>query len=445
MYISRVRLENIRGFHGARNVDLTLTRPDRSHAGWTVIAGRNGSGKTSLLRAIALAASGPHIARSVVPDFDNWLSTDSDAGLADVNLEVDRSVDPFESLQPMFSEVYAGLKWHTSTRGHSRKAMLRTKVTSDVAVAMSGPWQENRSGWLCVAYGPFRRLTGGTPDTQRLMSGPGPVARVASLFHEDASLAEGVGWLIQQHLRTFEEKPGARELRDAVLLLLADGLLPDGYRIKSVDSEGLHVEKNGNQFPLREMSDGYRVVTALVVDIVKQIHDAYGDLPLDTSGVVPAITAPGVVIIDEVDAHLHVSWQKRIGGWLKQHFPRIQFIVTTHSPYICQAADPGGLIRLPGPDENVAPTVVDEDLYERVVYGSGDDAALSELFGLDSPYSEDAEKLRRELVALEMVVLAGEADDEQIQRYKNLRKTLTSSQLARNDEVAARLMSRGAL
>ena len=59
MYISRVRLQNIRGFSGRRNVDLTLTRPDGSHAGWTVLAGRNGSGKTSLLRAIALTVGGP--------------------------------------------------------------------------------------------------------------------------------------------------------------------------------------------------------------------------------------------------------------------------------------------------------------------------------------------------------------------------------------------------
>ena len=47
----------------------------------------------------------------------------------------------------------------------------------------------------------------------------------------------------------------------------------------------------------------------------------------------------GVILIDEIDAHLHPAWQKRIGFWLKAHFPNIQFIVTTHSPFICQAAD----------------------------------------------------------------------------------------------------------
>jgi predicted ATP-binding protein involved in virulence len=97
------------------------------------------------------------------------------------------------------------------------------------------------------------------------------------------------------------------------------------------------------------------------------------------------VTAPGVVIIiDEVDAHLRVSCQRRIGTWLKAHFPNIQFIITTHSPYICLAADPGGLIRLPDPNEDKPPHVVGQDLYDRVVCGSGDDPVLSELFGLET-------------------------------------------------------------
>ncbi|GAA3650798.1 hypothetical protein GCM10022267_41410 [Lentzea roselyniae] len=64
MYVSQVKLGNIKGFHGAREVDLRLTRPDGSPAGWTVIAGRNGSGKSTLLQAIALTLGGPRGFRS---------------------------------------------------------------------------------------------------------------------------------------------------------------------------------------------------------------------------------------------------------------------------------------------------------------------------------------------------------------------------------------------
>ncbi|MEV0899677.1 AAA family ATPase [Actinoplanes sp. NPDC049802] len=292
-----------------------------------------------------------------------------------------------------------------------------------------------------MGYGPFRRLTGGSGDAQRLVSSRVSAARMASLFHEDASLADGVAWLIEQHLRAFERRPGAEALKRAALAVLGDGLLPDGYRVCDVDSEGLWVERDGTRFALREMSDGYRAVTALVVDLLKQIHDAYGSLPAEEHDGSVVITAPGVVLIDEVDAHLHVSWQKRIGGWLKARFPRIQFIVTTHSPYICQAADENGLIRLPGPDEDEPPRIVSGDLYERIVYGSGDDAVMSELFGVDTPYSDKALRLRRELVELETDVLVGRAGTDAVRRYEELRDTLTSSPGARVEELAARIIA----
>lgn len=439
MYISQVRLRNVKGFHGAREVDLKLTAP-----GWTVIAGRNGSGKTSLLRAIALAVSGPAVARNLVPDFENWVTAGQREGVVQVQFTHDRRVERFGKGRPPEGRLWAGLGW-TMPDDESRpthrglQPSLKEKLEGSKTAALRGPWQDNPTGWFCAAYGPFRRLVGGAGEAQRLMLSHGPVSRLASLFHEDASLAEGVGWLIEQHLRSLERRPGAEELKTVALGVLSDGLLPDDYRIEGVDSDGLWVVSGGHRFPLREMSDGYRTVAALVVDLIKQIHGSYGDLKTTPTAHGLALTAPGVVIIDEVDAHLHVSWQKRIGGWLKEHFPNIQFIVTTHSPYLCQAADPGGLIRLPGPDQQESPRVVDQGLYERIVYGSGDDAVLSELFGLDTPYSERAQQLRAELVELEVAVIGGTAGARAVRRYEELRALLTSSPVARTREVSARL------
>lgn len=108
---------------------------------------------------------------------------------------------------------------------------------------------------------------------------------------------------MQQHLRAFEGRDGAAELRDAVLRIAGDGLLPDGYDVDHVDSEGLWVIKNGRTFPLRQMSDGFRTVAALVVDVVRQAYDAFDRLDVHDG----VVGVPGVVLIDEVDAHLHVS------------------------------------------------------------------------------------------------------------------------------------------
>src|SRR5690349_8050868 len=93
MYIREIRLENVRGFHDARNVTLDLTRPDGSLAGWTVLAGRNGSGKTSLLRAIALTIGGPLLARALVPDFANWVSMGKAEGKVSLGLVPDPDLD----------------------------------------------------------------------------------------------------------------------------------------------------------------------------------------------------------------------------------------------------------------------------------------------------------------------------------------------------------------
>lgn len=276
-----------------------------------------------------------------------------------------------------------------------------------------------------------------------MMLASGPAGRMASLFHEDASLSEGVSWLKELRLRSLEGQEQASELLETVQELLSDGLLPDGYQAMRVSSEGLWVSPAGDPeraYPLREMSDGFRTVASLVLDIVRQLQNTYGTLDAgkDDAGH-PVVRMPGIVIVDEVDAHLHVTWQQRIGDWLRTHFPRIQFIVTSHSPYICQAADPGGLIRLPGPEEERPPEVVDDSLYHRIVYGSGDDAALSELFGLESPYSSRAEARRRKLVPLERKVFAGEATEQEAREYRELAAELRSSRSARVREVAAQL------
>jgi hypothetical protein len=394
MYISHVRLENIRGFSGRRNVDLTLTRPDGSHAGWTVLAGRNGSGKTSLLRAIGLTVSGPFVAPNLVPDFRTWTAVGQRQGTTELDLTTAPEDFQLTDGSERARNLRVALSWdvdrglETSRSGsqpvmhHSASFDVRATVESNPFVLT--PWQPAPIGWFCAAYGPFRRLAGGSAETQRLMSAPAPVARLASLFYEDASLTEGVRWLVDKHLRSLEGKEWAGDLVRAAIRVLADGLLPDDYEVSEVDSDGVWVISCGHRFPLREMSDGYRSLAALVVDLIKQVHDCFGDLHFEVRDSLPIITAPGVVLIDEVDAHLHVPWQRRIGTWLKTHFPNIQFIVTTHSPYICHAADPGGLIRLPGPNEDKPPHVVSQDLYDRVVYGSGDDAVLTELFGLET-------------------------------------------------------------
>jgi predicted ATP-binding protein involved in virulence len=79
---------------------------------------------------------------------------------------------------------------------------------------------------------------------------------------------------------------------------------------------------------LQQLSDGYRTTLAMCMDLARRLAQAnpfYG---------VDAGLAPAVVLIDEIDLHLHPSWQQTILGTLMQVFPSVQFIVTTHSPAV---------------------------------------------------------------------------------------------------------------
>lgn len=436
MHVVKLQITGVRGFHGDRSVDLDLTRPDGSLAGWTVLAGRNGSGKSTVLQALALALAGPR-STGFIPSLADWMTN----GETTAEVTAELSVSDPEAMFGGEARVWMHFDRPVATDDHAPVEPKFRGVGID-SVAEGARVDSVRPvppGCFYAGYGPFRHLgksTARRPWQSRISA---IAQQIASLFDENLPLADAVDWLIEQHLLQLERRNGAGRIIKVVTTLLSDGLLPDGYEVRRVDSDGLWVHNADGEFPLREMSDGYRAVTALVVDIIRQMSRAYPDMKLRRRKGVPVLAYPGVILIDEIDAHLHVSWQQKIGTWLKQHFPEIQFIVTSHSPYICQSADPGGLILLPRPGERRPPQVIQQHLYQRVVYGSGDDAVLSELFGMETPYSPEAEKLRKRLGDVEIKVLDGTASAAEKEEYRSLSRRLTSSMTARADEVAARL------
>jgi hypothetical protein len=383
MYIRKIVLENIRCFgEGERRVELDLQRPDGSYAGWTVLAGRNGSGKSTFLRAVALAMAGEPFVHALHPSFAGWVRLGQKEARVAVELTIDMKDSSGERV-PL--ESISELRWEHSPREvEPRLTFPRgNSPLQDHLLDWQGlRWTSNPLGWFIAGYGPHRRLTGHSADAQRLMQGPSWLASLASLFREDASLVEGVAWLRELHLRRLERKPGSDQLLQGMLTLLNDGLLPDDTRAEAVDSEGLWVNQRGVRLVLGHVSDGYQAVASLVIDLCHQLYRAYQEfLPTQVEGAWQ-VPYPGVVLIDEVEMHLHPSWHQRIGFWLKQHFPHIQFIVATHSPFVCQAANPKGLIRLSSPGEDRRPEFVSEAVYDIVVNGTVDQAVFSELFGL---------------------------------------------------------------
>ncbi|MER6723596.1 AAA family ATPase [Streptomyces halstedii] len=449
MYVTRLRLDGVRGFHGQRACDLDFARPDGRYAGWTVIAGRNGSGKTTLLRAIAIGLAGPRRASQLDADLESELSF----GQAEGSLTVEIQTTPEADVRtpPHGESLTARVDWKPEREAYSSDDEPPTELQfSSIGDLKTRLWSSAPPpGWFHAGYGPFRRITG-TGLYERTPQQVDRIAASKTLFEEWSALTESFDWLLSAHLRRLEDRTGARELVDSVLALLNDGLLRDGYRIVDVDSDGMWLHRqsqtepdNEQRIEVRRTSDGQRTVIALVLDIVRQMDAAYENLAISWRDGQPYLPYPGVVLIDEVDTHLHMTWQKEIGTWFKDHFPAVQFIVSTHSPYICQAADEGGLIRLPGPNEQEPPSLISPALWKRIVYGTGDDAALSELFGLETPYSDEAQLLRRELTKLEARVVMGEATEEEEARHDELRQRLKSSPRTRVAEVQDRLRRLG--
>ena len=160
------------------------------------------------------------------------------------------------------------------------------------------------------------------------------------------------------------------------------------------------------------MSHGYRVVVGLVLDLLSKLDAQLGGLSVSEHGELRVFIARGVVLIDEVDLHLHPSWQSDLGQHLTALFPNIQFIVTTHSAFACHNAD--CLIRLGAsrPGEPAAKRLPDSEL-GAIINGDVDDIVLSELFGLSRTTSRAAEVKRAEAATLKRRFARDELSSEE--------------------------------
>ena len=87
------------------------------------------------------------------------------------------------------------------------------------------------------------------------------------------------------------------------------------------------IQTNGKEFKFTQMSDGYAAILDIVTDLILKMQD-------DNNSFSSAYDKAGIVIIDEIETHLHLELQKLIMPMLTQMFPNIQFIVTTHSPFV---------------------------------------------------------------------------------------------------------------
>ena len=153
-------------------------------------------------------------------------------------------------------------------------------------------------------------------------------AYAEALVSRELRLAEIAHWMRAQEELGNERPLGLKHL--SALKKAAEHFMPEckNLRAKTSPKPRLIVEKAGTTLDLRQLSDGERGMFALVLDLAKRLSQANPQL-YD-----PVRDGSAIVLIDEIDLHLHPKWQRTVIKKLTETFPNCQFIATTHSPQI---------------------------------------------------------------------------------------------------------------
>jgi predicted ATP-binding protein involved in virulence len=303
---------------------------------FTVIAGVNGRGKTSLLDALALAMSRllPQIA-PLVRGFRPFAAQDIKLGSdrASVALKANCASYPVD----FRVEMIAG-------KGRVKPKRLPSQLRKAIQAAYGPDKSRSTDAAPLAVY-----FTTDRAWFRRPKNLPAHLPTNQGLAFEGALINRTINYRdFMARLRVSIETADGKEdnkhyLGDRALEAMQQALktfLGDFHSLR-VETEPLRlkVRKGEDELDVNQLSDGERSFLAMVADLVRR-------LTLANPGLKNPLEGEGVVLIDELELHLHPQWQLEVVDKLKDTFPNVQFICTTHSPFIVQTLEPGQLIIL---------------------------------------------------------------------------------------------------
>lgn len=371
VYFLSLSVENVRCF--AEKQTLDLSDGNGRPAQWTVILGNNGVGKSTLLDALTNSKHGSRI----------------DLGLV-------RS-DFSES----FIEVtYAIGKNLTGDIFLSEQYRLKSPLRKPYIDLTKSPYLSYKQSLFI--YTASRRIT----KKYEFDFGGGDVELPVD---EPDNLINAEEWLLQTDY--IANKPSeiqaSYQKRLTIIKDTLVALLPDVTDIRistpSEKSPNPRVEFNlpDGWLLLSQLSLGYQTMTAWMVDLAAQLFKHYPNSP-------NPIAEPAVVLIDEIDLHLHPKWQRTIMAYLSERFVNTQFIVTAHSPLIVQAAENANIVVLKREGDSVKIHQHPQDVRGWRI----DQLLTSDLFDLPSarsPHYENLLNQRRQILSQAQLTAADQA------------------------------------
>lgn len=346
MRIKRLELQNFKKY-AQQSFDL--------HPQFTLLVGENGAGKTTILDALAVAMA----VWLVRPPDSEVRNSGRKILRAEIRLDSKLEGDRIQFRENRPASVTAvgeiagheDIRWTRENRGGG--STNNSEAASALAI-IAKVYEQDRAGQrpVCpvLAYYGAGRAWLASNERIRKAKTNGPARRWAAFydcFRERIRFAELQKWFLGETIaagnRQGRLRPGFEVVKRAVLRCVpeADNIWYDNDREQVVLSIG------GNAQPFDNLSAGQRMMLALIADLaIKAVTQNAFLLPQDELGEednpLPRVLkqTPGLVLIDEVDVHLHPIWQRRIATDLKNTFPAIQFVCTSHSPQLIGELQP---------------------------------------------------------------------------------------------------------
>lgn len=324
VYFKSLHLENVKCFQGA--YDLSLTGKNRESALWTIIIGNNNTGKTTLLKAVAGLEH-----RDIERITKNELHKNLDIpnGYVFFNEVFGREAITEQKQLWVNAHLYCPkLGGGNIEHGYGTRASLLDKRICQIVIH---------------GYGTSRR-TSSTSLTDTASK-----TALEELINGQTELLNTEEWLLQTDYAVKNGNATAQKVLAKIEdIFLKSHLLPDLKNIRFTTNEQLksfvEVETASGWGRLSDLGYGYQVTIAWLADLAKKLFDRYPYLDNPLHG-------PAIVLVDEIDLHLHPEWQRKIIKDLSSLFPNVQFIVTAHSPLIVQSAENVNLIMLEKDDD----------------------------------------------------------------------------------------------